>query len=367
MRNVKITGILFALMISPVCASQVYHSGLPEPVDEGDPGFLGSELIFPADRPPVPSCHASTIAEIQGGLAVAWFGGTREGHEDVGIWFSRNTGKLWSNPVQVADGTRSDSLRHPCWNPVLYQPAAGPLILFYKVGPSPREWWGEKITSHDGGVTWTSPVLLGDGRIGPLIGPVKNKPLLLGDTLLICPSSTERIDNGEVFWQVHFELSTDMGRSWEVVGPINDGILFDAIQPSLFTYPDGSIQALCRSRQDVVTESWSADGGRSWSEMRATVLPNPSAGTDGVTLHNGRQLFVYNPSKRGNGEPGRRILAVATSTDGRSWKPVMTLENQPGEYSYPAVIQSSDGLVHITYTFDRRSIKHVVIDPDQLR
>jgi predicted neuraminidase len=199
-----------------------------------------------------------------------------------------------------------------------------------------------------------------------LIGPVKNKPILLDDTLLICPSSRERIENGEVFWQVHFECSTDLGKTWEIVGPVNDGIEFDAIQPSLLTYPDGSIQALCRSRQQVVTECWSNDGGRTWSPMKSTSLPNPSAGTDGVTLADGRQLFVYNPSGSGPGEPGRRILAVATSIDGRSWKPVMTLENQPGEYSYPAVIQASDGLVHITYTYDRKSIKHVVIDPDKL-
>jgi predicted neuraminidase len=358
--------ILVSVMISLCALSQTYDTSLPEPAGKGTPGFLGSELIFPLEQPPAPSCHASTIAETPGGLVVAWFGGTREGHEDVGIWISRKTGTRWSPPVQVADGVKNNSLRYPCWNPVLYQIAGGSLILFYKVGPSPREWWGEKITSSDGGETWSAPVLLGNNRIGPLIGPVKNKPILLDDTLLICPSSRERIENGEVFWQVHFECSTDLGKTWEIVGPVNDGIEFDAIQPSLLTYPDGSIQALCRSRQQVVTECWSNDGGRTWSPMKSTSLPNPSAGTDGVTLADGRQLFVYNPSGSGPGEPGRRILAVATSIDGRSWKPVMTLENQPGEYSYPAVIQASDGLVHITYTYDRKSIKHVVIDPDKL-
>ena len=151
-----------------------------------------------------------------------------------------------------------------------------------------------------------------------------------------------------------------------MIGPINDGIEFDAIQPSILTYENGDMQILCRTIQNVISESWSEDGGLSWSPMKATELPNPSAGTDAVSLQDGRQLLVYNHSKRGRQEPGRNILNVAISGDGLAWKPVMTLENQKGEYSYPAVIQASDGLVHITYTYDRKSVKYVVIDPQQL-
>ena len=100
--------------------------------------------------------------------------------------------------------------------------------------------------------------------------------------------------------------------------------------------------------------------------MSATKLPNPSAGTDALTLRDGRQLLVYNHSKRGKKSPGRKILNVALSNDGINWSPVLTLENQKGEYSYPAVIQAADGMIHITYTYRRESVKYVVLDPEEL-
>ena len=116
------------------------------------------------------------------------------------------------------------------------------------------------------------------------------------------------------------------------------------------------------------TESWSRDGGLNWSRVSATELPNPSAGVDAVTLADGRQLLVYNHAIRSPGKNGRQILNVALSTDGEDWKPMLTLENEghPAGYSYPAVIQSTDGSVHITYTWRRQTIKHVVLDVTKL-
>jgi predicted neuraminidase len=191
---------------------------------------------------------------------------------------------------------------------------------------------------------------------------VKNKPVQLADGSILCPSSSEHRG-----WRVHFERTSDLGKTWEVIGPINDGKEFGAIQPSVLTYNGGRMQVLCRSQQNVITQSWSNDGGATWSKMSATSLPNPSAGTDAVTLQDGRQLLVYNHSRGGRGEPGRKLLNVALSEDGRSWKPVLTLENQRGEYSYPAVIQAADGQIHITYTYQRKSVKYVVLDPEKLR
>ena len=102
--------------------------------------------------------------------------------------------------------------------------------------------------------------------------------------------------------------------------------------------------------------------------MTATALPNPNAGTDAVTLKDGRQLLVYNHTTRRGGFPsGRAMLNVAVSTDGTAWQPVLTLERAKGEYSYPAVIQTADGLVHITHTYQRRSVKHVVLDPRKIK
>ena len=306
---------------------------------------------------------ASTLAETPSGLVAAWFGGTHEKHKDVCIWVARRNADGWSKPAKVADGIQSADLRHPCWNPVLFRPRDGQLMLFYKVGPSPREWWGMLMTSPDDGKTWSKPRKLGEDKaIGHLLGPVKNKPVQLADGAILCPSSSEHNR-----WRVHFELTRDGGTTWQVIGPINDGNKFGAIQPSILRHSDGRMQILCRTQQSVVGQSWSADGGKSWSKLTATALPNPNAGTDAVTLADGRQLLVYNHTTRRSDFPaGRNMLNVALSDDGEAWQPVLTLERAKGEFSYPSVIQTSDGLIHITYTYQRRSVKHVVLKANEL-
>ncbi|WP_406700342.1 sialidase family protein [Singulisphaera sp. Ch08] len=313
-------------------------------------GITKSEFIY--DSASFPKCHASTIAESNGRLVASWFGGTDEGKPDVGIWVASHDGKTWSKPVEVANGIDGEK-RYPCWNPVLFQPKEGPLLLFYKVGPTPSDWWGMLITSEDAGKTWSAPRRLP----APFLGPIKNKPIQLPGGDLLCPSSTE--DHG---WRVHFERTKDLGRHWEMIGPINDGIKFGAIQPTLLSYGDGRLQALSRSKQAKVVESWSLDQGKTWSELAETTLPNPNSGIDGVTLADGRQLLVYNHTRR-----GRSPLNIAVSEDGRSWHSALILEDQPGEFSYPAVIQASGGLVHVTYTWNRTKIRHVVVDPTKLK
>ena len=342
---------------------------IPQPGKTGSGGLLGASLIYSLENRPTPQCHASTIVETESGLVAAWFGGKHEKNTDVGIWLSRNTGRGWGKPVKVASGAEGEDREYPCWNPVLFKAGGliegggqNPLILFYKVGPSPSRWWGVMLTSFDGGITWKNRRKLGnDPKVGHLIGPVKNKPIQLKDGSILCASSSEH--NG---WRVHFERTRDLGDTWEVIGPIHSGKVFGAIQPSILEYGDGKMQILCRSRQGVITQSWSGDGGQSWGAMTATSLPNPNAGTDAVSLMDGRQLLVYNHTTRGSRPAGREMLNVAISNDGTDWDPVMTLERESGEFSYPAVIQSSDGKIHITYTYQRRSIKHVIVDANKL-
>ncbi len=123
-----------------------------------------AQLIYALDNKPTPECHASTIAETSGGFVAAWFAGTKEKHPDVGIRVARFDGKKWSESVEVANGIQSADKRYPCWNPVLFQPNSGPLMLFYKVGPSPSQWWGMLMTSEDDGVTWSKPRKLGEDQ-----------------------------------------------------------------------------------------------------------------------------------------------------------------------------------------------------------
>ncbi|MDA0349536.1 MAG: exo-alpha-sialidase [Verrucomicrobia bacterium] len=359
---------------------------IPPLAQSGKGAVVKSELIFSIENKPTKECHASTIVETPTGLVAAWFAGTREKDPDVGIWLSRQVKGKWTAPVEVVNGVQSMNLRYACWNPVLFQPKVpsassgqvAPLMLFYKVGPDPRQWWGMLTTSTDGGKTWSWPTKLGDHwAVGHLLGPVKNKPIQLADGAIICPTSTEvDFSPDDTRWRVHFEVTRDLGKTWDVVGPINNGIEFDAIQPSILTYASGDMQVLCRTRQNVLSQSWSSDGGQSWSNMEATDLPNPSSGTDAVTLKDGRQLLVYNHTTRETKIPSRQMINVAVSDDGKDWNPVLTLEleSKPrpadgrhwGEYSYPAVIQAEDGKVHITYTYNRESVKHVVLDPKKL-
>ncbi len=362
----KYSIVFFLIVVS--CSPKKSLGPLAAP---GVNGFVSSELVYPLENRPTPECHASTIIETRSGLLCAFFAGTHERSPDVGIRLSRFVDGKWSFPKEITNGVENDSVRYPTWNPVLFQPVDGPLMLFYKVGPDPRSWWGMVMTSNDDGRSWSKPTKLGeDPRIGHLIGPVKNKPIQLDDGTILCPSSTEKLDGDGVIWKVHFEASRDGGKTWEVIGPINDGIEFDAIQPSILRYADGRLQVLCRTEQNVIGASWSEDQGRTWSPMKATSLPNPNAGTDAVTLRDGRQLLAYNHTTDAGPEPkDRNMLNLAISDDGVHWKPFLVLENVPVQsgYAYPAIIQTSDGMVHVSYTYNRQSIKHVVLDPERIR
>jgi alpha-L-fucosidase len=192
-----------------------------------------------------------------------------------------------------------------------------------------------------------------------MLGPIKDKPLQFTDGSILCPSSVE-LPAGH--WKVQMEKTDESLKKWEAI-PIDTNSRFDVIQPSILQYPNNRMQILCRSKQGNIIQSWSNDNGKSWSALSKTTLPNPNSGIDAVTLKDGRQLLVYNPAGLGNGSSNDRSkLRVAMSTDGENWQDIIDLENgTTEEYSYPAIIQTSDGLIHVTYTYERKNIKHVVI------
>ena len=306
---------------------------------------------FVFERAPFAAAHASTIAETAEGLVVAWFGGPCEGHPEVGIWCARETGGAWSAPCEVARGLDERGQRQPCWNPVLHQAGDGGLLLFYKVGPSPRRWSGALLRSFDAGRSWGQPEPLPAG----ILGPIKNKPHRLADGSLLCPSSTEHRG-----WRCHLELTADLGASWQRSPALAAAWRLGAIQPCILAHGD-RLQILARSRNGRNVTAWSEGAWHRWSPLEASALPNPDSGIDALTLADGRALLVYNPVRR-----GRTPLGLALSPDGRSWQPSRLLEDGPGEFSYPAVIEGADGRIHITYTWQRRRICHVALSPHEL-
>ena len=311
------------------------------------------EHAFTDDRP-FASCHASTLVELSSGKTlVAYFAGTHEKNPDVGIWLSRRTPAGWEPPRKVAD---FGGIAH--WNPALFQAPDGRLWLFYKVGHVIPEWQTHVVTSADEGRTWTDPRELVPGDVGGR-GPVKNKPILLSDGTWLAGASHE----GEAGWRVFADRSEDEGATWQRTEylPLRDGgePKRGAIQPTLWESGPGLVHMLTRSNFGQILRADSSDGGRTWCPLYPSGLPNNSSGLDLAKLADGSLVLACTPLWRGEGNPQPRTpLVLLTSTDnGATWSQSVVLEDEPGEYSYPAVI-AVEGGVAVSYTWRRERVAY---------
>ena len=349
----KFFAVLLLLLSAQACFSET-----PREVLDKQSGMVSRQDIF---EPGVffKSCHASTVLEtLDGGLLVAYFAGTNEGASDVCIWISKFKDGKWSNPRVAASTTMTQKSPAPCWNPVLFRNSDNSISLFFKQSGNWSSWIGMQTISTDEGETWSTPEKLAPKGNS---GPIKNKPVRVGKRIILPTSDEFNADD----WRVYFWISDDDGKTWSRTEYVNQQDEIGGIQPSILIHKNGDLQAVGRTPRDkvFVYQTWSRDGGKTWSKLTSTGLPNPNSGTDALTLQDGRHILVYNHTQNWK---IRSPLNVAISNDGMRWYPVLVLEDAVGEFSYPAVVQRKNGLVDITYTNRRKTITHVVVDPAKL-
>lgn len=297
----------------------------------------------------IPEVHASTVLKVdENKLLCAFFGGTKEGNDDVKIYLASFDGEKWSVPQVVASGENE-----ACWNPVLLK-TDEKITLFYKVGRQIPKWRTMYKTSLDGGETWSEEKELVEGDEGGR-GPVKNKAIVLKNGKIVAPASVET----PFLWDAFVDISSDSGKSWKK----SKYVPFDhikahgmgVIQPTL--WEDDKLYMLIRSTESRVMRSYSTDSGETWSRAEKTELLHNNSGIDCVKLPDGRVVVIYNPIP-GNWADRNIIGFSMTDDNGESFSPcevIEKIEDTEGEFSYPAVI-CDDKYVYLTYTDNRKNI-----------
>jgi predicted neuraminidase len=335
-----------------------------------------TETLLPVKY--TPDSHAATLLELDNGdLLCAWFNGPKEGDPATNVVLSRlRSGEsAWSQPVELAaDPERSEQ------NPVLFAEPGGRIWLLH-TSTEPHDQKTSRVVvrrSEDGGETWSPSEVLFDGP-----GLFLRSPIVVlsnGDWLLPAYYCRSEGHHSVVL------LSSDQGATWsEHEVPESLG----RVQMSVVERDDGTLFAVFRSRQaDRIYAAESTDAGRTWSKPERTELANNDSSVQLTKLSSGELALVFNDStlerdqfrweQRGEGwrrKPLRTPLTLALSEDGgRTWRyrrnvQVADLEHRdrPMGYSYPAILQASDGRLHIAFSYLRKAIKHVVIDVEWAR
>lgn len=367
----------------------------------GDPGLVEAFLPSPAVQN-----HAANLAVLPGGdLGCVWFGGTQEGVPDISVWFSRLSGDTWGEPVRLSgDDTRSEQ------NPVLATAPNGDLWLLYTAQRAGNQDTAEvrQRVSIDGGTTWSPPRTLFPAA--PDAGVfVRQPPVFLPSGRWLLPIFHCVATPGRTWVGDHDTsavlVSDDGGATWqERAVPDSTG----CVHMNVHTLMDGSLLALFRSRwADHVYRSTSTDDGWTWTAPVPTSLPNNNSSIQYVSLHDGTLALVYNHSSKENATGRRTSLYDEISDDGLAeqtsepptgaafWgaprAPMsLALSNDGGEtwrrrdlevgdgdcltnnsrdklnreLSYPSIVQTPDGLLHIAFTYFRQAIKYVRVRPE---
>lgn len=313
----------------------------------------------------VPSVHGANVIETQdGGLFATWFGGSREGGKDVVLWGADLSPVThgWSVPRRIVGPAETQAALgryiKTVGNSVLVRGWQNELLLYY-VSVSVGGWAGSSlnvVASHDEGKTWAEPVRL------------ITSPFFNVSTLNKC--TPVHYSDGTIGLPIYHEF---IGKFAELLRLDQAGHVLDkirithgrhSIQPLLLPLGTQLALALMRDTGPVpghVLMSLSDDAGKHWSADEKLRLPNPDSAVAGLRRPDGSLLLVFNDV-----ESGRSSLALGVSRDqGRSWNTVRHFEQTndgKSEYSYPYLIRSNDGTMHLLYTWNRKRIRHVAFN-----
>jgi predicted neuraminidase len=376
-----------ALQAGPLCVrSIVLACGLLAGAASAQ-GKFESEFIFDPAVGSHGHVHASCIIEEpNGALRVVWYeNGTplpppyfskqQDKSDDVRIGGARKlkNAKAWDKPFVMAD-TFGVSDNNPC----LAVDKQNRLWLIYPTLLGVPEWnWGSALVRYrisrsfdqPGVPTWDKQDILvphvsglgksassAQGKSNPLIERLgwmpRAHPLVRSDGALVLPLANEN------FGVACMAITSDGGETWAFSNPVPGRGLE---QPTLAELMDGTIVAFFRNggREHRIQRSDSKDGGMTWSPLTVTDRPHPDAGIEATTLRNGHLALIYNDT-----EKERDKLAISISTDnGTTWQWTRHIENTPnGRFDYPSIVQSKDGSIHVTYSYNTKTIKHAHFD-----
>ncbi len=311
--------------------------------------------------------HVSSITPAGNNkMACTWYAGSREGAKDVSIYFAiyDEIKGLWTDPVILVNRSRAseelDRYVKKVGNALIFNDSRGNLWLFYAT-VTVGGWSGTSINymiSQDEGETWTKSRKMLLSPFFNLTNNVKNKGINLNDGSILLPVYHEFLKKYSQMVRIR---PGHNGISYEIQKATREG---KAIQPSLiFDESKNLIEAFFRNMgpegNRYILTSNSDDLGESWSELTDTTLPNPNAGFDMIRLNNGAYLGVINNSFNDRGN----LSMMISYNNGKTWKVLKVLEDiYKNEYSYPSISRSNSGLYHVSYTYNRRRIKHVVFN-----
>lgn len=351
-------------------AGQEKDATLVPPKPLAVPRVIGFEKSRTITRGKVRSVHSACAVETpDGGLRAYWFGGRREGARNVSIWTALWDGQSWGEPEVAIDRRVQENLSslniRKLGNPVVHRARDGAVELYF-VGVSMGGWSGSAVyhaRSPDGGRTFGRPRRL-------LVSPFANV-----STLVKAPPLDDTA--GGVLLPVYHEFTDKfpqlvrLDKDRRVVGLVSLRAEKELLQPWVVHEGEGRLRMFTRRakhrRLKRIFTATSPDGGRTWGKAVPMDQLNPNASVAALSLGRGT-LLVCNDHK----SERESLRVYIQQKSGEAWRLIHEVDGAEHEadergfdeleYSYPWVMQTRDGMLHIFYTWNRKQIRHFRFD-----